>query len=307
MKMQSAMEYLFTYGWALLIIAIIVLTFWYLHVFNPLFFAPKAIAGECYVSQGGAGASASGPQLMGVCNNQIPQFVFAAQGPGDVVYISNSSSPSSVLNVQNSITISAWVYIQGSPYHDVVDKEGQYGMKLDHNNQPHPCSPSNNPGWCLEWDTSNDWNGISYPIPNGNIDEWIFLAVSAQGSNKYWYANGQLIGSENVPGTAMSYAPTNLVIGSISEDSIKGYGGAEWYDGMISNVQIYSVALSQNSISALYNEGVGGTPIDVQDLVGWWPLNGNGNDYSGNGNNGVANTIAFNGGWWTTYGGGNPT
>ncbi|MGC9010605.1 MAG: hypothetical protein ACP5JN_00435 [Candidatus Micrarchaeia archaeon] len=38
-------------------------------------------------------------------------------------------------------------------------------------------------------------------------------------------------------------------------------------------------------------EGIGGAPIDLQHLVAWWPLNGNANDYSGNGNNGVPSNV----------------
>ena len=54
-----------------------------------------------------------------------------------------------------------------------------------------------------------------------------------------------------------------------------------------SNVQIYSSALSKSSISALFNAGINGAPIRNSGLVGWWPLNGNANDYSGNSNGGV--------------------
>ncbi len=67
--------------------------------------------------------------------------------------------------------------------------------------------------------------------------------------------------------------------------------------GMISNVQLYNVTLSQTEITALYDEGIGGAPIDLQNLVGWWPLNGNANDYSGNENNGQATNVIYTGSW----------
>ena len=73
-----------------------------------------------------------------------------------------------------------------------------------------------------------------------------------------------------------------------------GNGGAtDYFNGYISNVQVYNTPLSANGIETLYLEGIGGTPIDLQNLVGWWPLNGNANDYSGNGYNGVANSISY--------------
>ncbi len=42
-------------------------------------------------------------------------------------------------------------------------------------------------------------------------------------------------------------------------------------------------------------------PVEPQYLVGWWPLNGDTNDHSGNNNNGVPTGIAFNGTWTTGY------
>ncbi|MEM3781866.1 MAG: hypothetical protein QXT43_02815, partial [Candidatus Micrarchaeaceae archaeon] len=58
---------------------------------------------------------------------------------------------------------------------------------------------------------------------------------------------------------------------------------------------------SASEIQALYQEGIGGAPIDLQNLVGWWPLNGNANDYSGNGNNGVPTNVTFVSNWYSGY------
>jgi len=60
----------------------------------------------------------------------------------------------------------------------------------------------------------------------------------------------------------------------------------EW-NGSIANVQIYNTSLSASQIQQLYQEGIEGLPYTA-NLVAWWPLNGNANDYSGNGNNGTA-------------------
>ena len=65
---------------------------------------------------------------------------------------------------------------------------------------------------------------------------------------------------------------------------------------------MYNVSLSAEEIRALYLEGIGGAPIDLQNLVGWWPLNGNANDYSGNMNNGqIDGNVAFNSSWASGY------
>ena len=48
-KNQSAMEYLMTYGWSILIIAVVLGALSFLGIFNPVTFAPKATAGGCQV------------------------------------------------------------------------------------------------------------------------------------------------------------------------------------------------------------------------------------------------------------------
>ena len=260
---------------------------------------------------------------MGVCNGELPRFVFVSEGIGDFELINSSVSRSSGLNISNNVTITAWVYIYGSPYHDVVDKEAQYGMKLDYNNYPHACSPSNSNSLCLEWDSSNSWNGSSFPIPNGGFNKWMFLAVSVKsGKYKYWYANGQLIGNQivtsNQPtasGQCSIYATAvPLAIGGdagiiantpwSNQNCFPGYGGfngqkAEWFNGSITNVQIYNASLSANQIHSLYINGIAAAPVDLRYLVGWWPLNGNGNDYSGDNNNGYTYNSYYSGGSWS--------
>ena len=61
-----------------------------------------------------------------------------------------------------------------------------------------------------------------------------------------------------------------------------------YFPGYIRNVQIYKSALPYSTIKALYLEGVNEGPLNNSDLAGWWPLDGNTNDYSSNGNNGTA-------------------
>ena len=64
-------------------------------------------------------------------------------------------------------------------------------------------------------------------------------------------------------------------------------------NGKLANMQAYNIALTQSQIDELYYEGVGGLPVSPQHLIGWWPLDGNVNDYSGNGNNGVPTNVQW--------------
>lgn len=299
---QSAMEYLMTYGWAILVVAVVFAALFAYLIFDPYTFEPKVQPGGCQVSRPLGPGTTTDLSLTAGCNNGLPEYVMNSRGVGDFVNIPGSGLYSSPLNIQgNSITITAWVYVSGAPYHDVVDKELQYGMKLDYNNEPHACtSPPNAQGWCLEWDTNQDWTGQSFLIPNATKDRWIFLAVSQDGSMRYWYADNAMIGNTS-DGLPIRYVDSNTTIGAISPGNYSGYGQAEWFNGSIANVQIYNVSLPQSDIEALYHEGIGGAPIDLQDLVGWWPLNGNANDYSGNKDNGKIFNNSFSQSWLINY------
>jgi hypothetical protein len=298
---QSAMEYLMTYAWAILIIAIIFAALFAYLIFNPYTFEPRVQPGGCQVSKPLGPGTTNLASLTPGCNDDLPQYVMNSKGIGDFVNVLGSDVYSSPLNILGSnITITAWVYINGAPYHDIVDKENQYGMKIDHNNQPHQCtSPTNSVGWCLEWDTYGAWNGTSFLIPNATTGRWIFIAVSQGGDMKYWYANNAEIG--NLSGAKpIKYVDSNFTIGAISP-GYSGYGEAEWFNGSIANVQIYNVSLPKSDIATIYHEGIGGAPIDLQDLVGWWPLNGNANDYSGNNDNGKIFNNSFSQSWLVNY------
>jgi hypothetical protein len=65
---------------------------------------------------------------------------------------------------------------------------------------------------------------------------------------------------------------------------------------------MYNTSLSENQVIAVYRDGLGGPPSDLRNLVGWWPLNGDFNDYSGDGNNGYPTNTAVDGGlWYSNY------
>ena len=73
------------------------------------------------------------------------------------------------------------------------------------------------------------------------------------------------------------------------------------FTGSLANVQLYTDVIGPNSAVSLYKEGIGGVPIDIQNLSGWWPLNGNANDYSGNNYNGQAFNTIYTSSWYDGY------
>jgi len=287
-KAQSAMEYLMTYGWAILIIAVVLGALFQLGVFNANNFAPKAPPGSCQVFRPNGPGTTSFINLEGICNGELPQYVAQFNGNGGI-QINNINMPSG----SQPRTITVWYYAtQTSTQTNVFS----YGTAN--------CGP---PRELFELYTAAGWAGVSgeQPVINAWCTDqlvgipinsgWIFAAYEYNGSYQ--------IGFEGVDGTLYGPTTSQQPYGTTPNSPFYiGNGqGRSPFIGYIANVQVYNTSLSASDIRALYLEGIGGAPIDLQNLVGWWPLNGNANDYSGNGYNGQINGVTFVSNWWSGY------
>lgn len=281
LKAQSAMEYLTTYGWAILIIAVVIIAIDALGIFNPSMFVSRAQAGACSVYRPYGPGTASLVNLQGLCNGEEPRTVAAFNGGTSQVNIANSG----LFALTNQFSVSAWVYTNSSSpaTQDVVSK----------------ANSNTNTGYLIG--TTNGWSstavslyiGGSWQTLTGNYPvtkSWNYLAATYNGYAISLYVNGALVSSESEPGT-IATNNNNLTIGS----------GPNYFSGWISNVQLYNTSLSANEVEQDYLKGIGGAPANLQNLVGWWPLNSDTNDYSGNQNNGVSNTIYFISSWNNKY------
>ena len=288
LKSQSAMEYLMTYGWAILIIAIVLAALFSLGVFSPAAYTPKASPGSCQVFRPNGPGTTSFINLEGICNGELPQYVASFSGSGSQITVPMPSLP------QGSAprTITAW-------YNELSDNGQQdifaYGSLVCNSEPPeyfeiytNGCSynPSMN-AWCTDTCLS-----VS---PAYALNSWIFVAYEYNGTYQIGYTgyDGNLQKTDNIPYNSFNTQGTTLYIG-------QGLDRADFM-GYISNVQVYNASLSQSEIQALYQEGIGGAPIKVQNLIAWYPLNGNTNDYSGNDNNGVASGVTYSSSWYSGY------
>ena len=294
-RSQSAMEYLMTYGWAILIIAVILAAFFELGVFNPYTFAAKAQPGSCYVYRPDGAGTNNFISLQGTCNGEIPETVASMSGQNIFPITIGVKNYTYLPNGTDALSIFAWVKINSSDtsgWQRVVS----YGTEscngtsraLEINGAgvtgsvtyDSECGPST---WTNGLNVNNGaWHFIGFTIPDGGYSQNTIL----------YYG-----------GLSYSNAGTNTGSSSVNRQYIiiGGGPGSSAINGNIANVQIYNTALSQGNVAALYKEGIGGVPIDLNNLVGWWPLNGNANDYSGNGNNGNAINVSFTGGWYKGY------
>jgi hypothetical protein len=291
-KAQSAMEYLMTYGWAILVVAVALAALYQLGVFSgPA--TPKAQPGSCRVIKDGTGATET-ISLAGECNNQEPEFLPVFNGGTSyantpLIFPSGSS--------QTNFTLSVWIDVTGNCqannfYCGVVDADnGVSGWGL-------MAGTANVDFWVLA-STPGTVQDMKLPVPTS---QWVNIVVTYQsgGLNGNYVANGYVNGTNVDPGISRSPItlpePFPLEIGMARQNSQMVFNGG------IADIQIYNASLSQSEITALYQEGIGGVPIRPQNLVAWWPLNQNFNDYSGNNNDGQAVTgITFSSTWSKAY------
>ncbi|MDE1851715.1 MAG: hypothetical protein KGH69_03450 [Candidatus Micrarchaeota archaeon] len=286
-RLQSAMEYLMTYGWAILAIAIVMVSLYSLGIFNAGSLQPTATPGSCQVVRTAAQVS-----LAGQCNGLIPKYVAQfSQG-----YVASATKIRQLTNA----TIVWWGYVTSI-------KSGGAGIGMP-NCQVY-IQQSGSSSYVAKWDpcVCNGYASCSsyaqLTIPES---QWAMVAFTVNTGNvinsyAYFPSNGTVVTNKNtVPASGVSIPSGSFYIGEYAIYTI--YQGLV---GSVSNVQLYNTTLDNTTIKSLYQEGIGGAPIDLQHLIGWWPLNGNANDYSGFNNN--ANSISilnttWNANWQGTYG-----
>ena len=359
-RSQSALEYMMTYGWAILIIVIVAVILYSMGIFNPSSSITTTITGfqslgvtqaacinsvnnqilELYVTNnvgypinltkinvtGNNGVTvtqdigsllypghSSSFYVNGVCNKSSSSYSGSATitymeigqplpGPyistGKVANVPVNLNPNKVGNFTKSsnnyggsyinvssislleppstVSVTAWVYAAHFFAFEFVAGKS--------------CNPITC-GWAsysiTEGSSGSNMCGGTYTGltcgPQIPLDTWIFVTFTYNGTNSFIYENGTVQASASTPVLSYKLYPFNI-------GSSLGYHS--WY-GMISNVQVYNNVLSAADIQKLYSEGLGGAPLPNAGLVGWWPLDGNANDYSGYNNNGVAVNVKW--------------
>jgi hypothetical protein len=280
------MEYLMTYGWSILIVSIVLASLWSMGVFSSNSTLGRAPPASCRVFRPGPGTSNAYITLLGACTSQAPQYVAQFNGAGSNVNIGTINQEAGT----NSISFAGWFYTSSfaSSYPTVfgdtiASPRSGYDLYVGG-----PGSGSTGyVGAERFFGCSSCATGILTANPI-SMNTWYFATVTYDGSAFRFYLNGVLVGST---------ANTN----SITPDSIMTIGAASgtgyFWGGDITNFQIYNTSLSSNQVASLYAEGVGGVPTALSNLVGWWPLNGDSKDYSGNNNNGAPTSVVYSSSW----------
>ena len=292
LKSQSAMEYLMTYGWAILIIAVVLAVLFQLGVFSSGNFSTRALPGSCQVQKGAAGAS-----LTGECLQKPPEFVANfSRNLNSFIQVADTGFPTTntmqysiFMWIDTAMPSSGWPQALGVFRYGEF---GQYGVNVDN-------------GISIEVDSAGDV--CAYAVTD--TDEPIFCSSKAITDNTWHmigltYSGGGTLGSATlyIDGSVTATGPSSYTAPFIipTTGNLGGnFNGGGPFQGYLANVQFYNVSLSPSEIQALYMEGIGGAPIRPENLTAWWPLNGNANDYSGNNNDGSQAYVTYSSAWYT--------
>ncbi len=285
-RSQSAMEYLMTYGWAILIIAVVLAALFELGVFNPMTFAPKASPGSCQVVRPEGAGTTNFISLEGECNGELPQYAAQFNGQSSYITVNAFNLPEG----SNERSVFGWIRINDPNTLTDGSREELFG-----------------------YGSSGNYNIIYLMVLDGYVWADNFDG-QFQSSLRLIHSSWYFIGYTYNGGTSNSitiYADSQSQTGSFSSPLATPTSGlayigyyptfGQYANASIANIQVYDTVLSSNDVQALYQEGIGGAPINIQNLVGWWPLNGNANDYSGNGNNGVPSGVTYTSNWYSGY------
>ena len=191
----------------------------------------------------------------------------------------------SLLDVGNpNMTVSTWIYPEGlgtcgttTPTCIVVDKQGSYALGI--NGSGSICIQLQGTSLGSTWNCSAEvvqaraWSQIGFTrnasIANISYDGGVLKNV---------YATGNVIAESG-----------NTIIGATGNPgSITGT-----FNGSVTNLEIYNKTLAPNEYYDLYLQGISGMALGNSNLVGWWPLDGNTNDYSGNGDAAIPYDISY--------------
>ena len=290
-RSQSAMEYLMTYGWAILVIAIVIAALFGLNIFSPFEFSPKASPGSCYVSKPDIYGSPIPPSLVGGGCSEIPEYVGVFNNSISVTLNQLHYTHEINSSGTSGVTIVAWSSSQNNLDSYTMVELGSPDPSLQLGDDVH-CGFGSTGGLIIVYYSSPSYSdNCMHEVAQNSMEFYAFTFNGVVGRGYQSY-DGKLYNASFTASMGSNSIVSDPLI------TMGGSGGGPFY---MSNVQIYNTSLSNSSIQALYQEGIGGAPIDLQNLVGWWPLDGNANDYSGNGNNGAATNVKYVSNWESGY------
>jgi hypothetical protein len=117
------------------------------------------------------------------------------------------------------------------------------------------------------------WINTGYTFPSANT--WYHVVMTRVSGVLKFYVNGTMTSN-----TTYSTNP----IAPVTETRMGANNGARYFNGAIDDVAIFNRALTSYDVMQLYTQG---------RISGYWKLNGNSIDYSGNGSHGTDTSVTY--------------
>jgi len=136
-------------------------------------------------------------------------------------------------------------------------------------------------------------NRLAYTYDTEPIGEWYHWVVTTDETGTKMYINGIEMASNNNPiNNTVVNATTQIAFGTgVTTSGIAPYqdGNAGYFNGIIDDIRIYDRAITEAEIIELLGPELPEPPKPSEDLIAYYPFNGNAIDESGHGNDGIVN------------------
>ena len=232
------MEYLMSYSWAILMIAVVLGALYTFGVFNTLNYAPRAPPGSCSVQRPYGVGSISLLSLQGECSGTLPQYTMYFNGKAYV-----KIPVKAALSTRTNWTWSAWVYESNGGADAYAEGNPSVTMAIA------PNAGSLRFALCA----ADCWQStvMSNSVIKANLWQYIVITFAngtAHTGNLIMYVNGKYSNSFTSEVGSLS---TYQLLGG--EDD--GAGPVTSYVGYLSNLQLYSTPLTANQYSIFTRRG----------------------------------------------------
>jgi len=127
-------------------------------------------------------------------------------------------------------------------------------------------------------------NLISAPYSVAPVNNWYFLTMTISGATQKIFINGELLQTANSFSVPTVVSGKSVILGALlftDGNTVYVDPTAGNFQGKMDEFRFYNTAMSDSEVQNLYNN-------ETDGLVAYFPFNGNTDDISGNGNNGLA-------------------
>ncbi|MGD8781553.1 MAG: FG-GAP-like repeat-containing protein, partial [Ignavibacteria bacterium] len=187
--------------------------------------------------------------LYGVSPDEEPGYALEFDGVDDYVNCGNNS----ILNIENQITIEAWIYYQGGEsFPRIIDKSLAPSIYINKSNS------------LLGWYGEIGGSVEDFTFPGTEIpqNEWTHIAVTYDGSDVKAYINGNYKVGLSYTGT-LTTTSDDLIIGNNSSTN-------RTFLGKLDEIRIWNIARTATQIRENIHKILDGSE---SGLIGYWQLN----------------------------------